>query len=197
MIETYFCDKLSDNGWKVCLVSDLLDKVPNTTRIKSSEYLLEGSIPVIDQSTDLIAGYTNEELAVISTNDGAIIFGDHTRIIKFIGFDFARGADRPQVLISNNKKNMPQLLFYYSIQKIDLSNYGYARHFKFLKDSLIVVPNEEVAQRFNEIVEPLHKVISHKIFQNLELTKLRDWLLPMLMNGQVSVKNKLMAAITK
>jgi type I restriction enzyme S subunit len=185
------------NGWRVCLVSDLLDKVPNTTRIKSSEYLLEGSIPVIDQSTDLIAGYTNEELAVISINDGAIIFGDHTRIIKFIGFDFARGADGTQVLISNNKKNMPQLLFYYSIQKIDLSNYGYARHFKFLKDSLIVVPNEEVAQRFNEIVEPLHKVISHKIFQNLELTKLRDWLLPMLMNGQVSVKNKLMAAITK
>ncbi|MBE5917868.1 MAG: restriction endonuclease subunit S [Pseudobutyrivibrio ruminis] len=176
------------NGWEVCLVSDLLDKAPNTTRIQSSEYLLEGSIPVIDQSTDFIAGYTDEESALISTTDGAIVFGDHTRIVKFIGFDFARGADGTQILISNNKKNMPQLLFYYSIQKIDLSNYGYARHFKFLKDSLIVVPNEEVAQRFKEIVEPLHKVISHKIVQNLKLAKLRDWLLPMLMNGQVAVK---------
>jgi len=175
-------------GWKPCLIDDLLDKTPNTKRIQSSDYLLEGSIPVIDQSTYLIAGYTDEASALIKTTNGAIVFGDHTRIVKFIGFDFARGADGTQVLISNNTNNMPQLLFYYSILKIDLSNYGYARHFKFLKDSLIVLPDEEVAQQFNEKVEPLHKMISHIIFQNLELTKLRDWLLPMLINGQVSVE---------
>lgn len=176
-------------GWNPSSVDDLLDKTPNTARIQSSDYLSKGSIPIIDQSANFIAGYTDDESALISTTNGAIVFGDHTRIVKFIGFDFARGADGTQVLISKNNVNMPQLLFYYYIQKIDLSNYGYARHFKFLKDSFVIVPSEEVAKRFNDIIEPLHKIITHKIFENQELAKFRDWLLPMLMDGQVKFES--------
>lgn len=177
-------------GWNPSSVDDLLDKTPNTTRVQSSEYLSKGSIPIIDQSANFIAGYTDDESALITTTNGVIVFGDHTRIVKFIGFDFARGADGTQVLISKKNVNMPQLLFYYCIQKIDLSNYGYARHFKFLKDSFVIVPSEEVAKQFNDIIEPLHKIITQKIFENQELAKFRDWLLPILMNGQVTFKTE-------
>jgi len=175
-------------GWETSSVGELLDRTPNTTRIQSSGYMSEGSIPIIDQSTDFIAGYTDDSSAIISMTSGVIIFGDHTRIVKYIGFDFARGADGTQVLMSNNLSKMPQLLFYHAINKIDLSNYGYARHFKFLKDCLIVVPDNRTAEQFSKQTNPMYKLISQKIFENLELTRFRDMLLPLLMNGQVTLE---------
>jgi type I restriction enzyme S subunit len=84
------------------------------------------------------------------------VFGDHTRIVKYIGFDFARGVDGTQVLLSNNER-MPQLLFYYSILKIDLSNYGYARHFKYLKDTSIILPDIKQAKAFHAAISPMQK----------------------------------------
>lgn len=173
-------------GWEASTIGAFLDKVPNTTRIQSSEYLNDGTLPVIDQSTEYIAGYSNDLSAKITTNNGAIVFGDHTRIVKYICFDFARGADGTQVLITNNEKKMPQLLFHQVVKNIDLSSYGYARHFKFLKDSLLIVPLEEQASLYEKATKSMFITIKQKIFENLELTKLRDWLLPMLMNGQAT-----------
>jgi type I restriction enzyme S subunit len=173
-------------GWAVVRVEDLLSKEISTKKIPSSEILIKGKIPVIDQSTDYIAGFTNNDEAIIMAKQPRIIFGDHTRVVKLINFDFAKGADGTQVLLSNNKRN-PQHLFYHSILKIDLSNYGYARHFKFLKDSKMILPEEKVANEYESIVSSFFEKIKANIFQNQELASLRDWLLPMLMNGQVSV----------
>lgn len=174
-------------GWDAIKIEALLAKVQNTLRIQTDGYDKVGSIPVIDQSTDFIAGYTDEKEAVISTDEGAIVFGDHTRIVKYIGFDFARGADGTQVLLSNNDR-MPQLLFYYTIMKIDLSNYGYARHFKYLKDTFIILPDIKQAKAFHATISPIQRTITHNIKVNVELTALRDWLLPMFMNGQATME---------
>ncbi|MCZ2102048.1 MAG: restriction endonuclease subunit S [Chitinophagales bacterium] len=46
----------------------------------------------------------------------------------------------------------------------------------------------DVKEEFNKIVEPLYNKIEINLKQNQHLTALRDWLLPMLMNGQVTVK---------
>lgn len=173
-------------GWEVKELGNILAKESTTTKIPSSEILEYGLIPVIDQSTSYIKGFTNDKSSVIKTDSARIIFGDHTRILKLINFDFARGADGTQVLLSKNEK-MPQHLFYHSLLKIDLSNYGYARHFKFLKDSKIIIPSKKTATEFEEIATGFYNKIKGNIFQNQELASLRDWLLPMLMNGQVSV----------
>ena len=173
-------------GWVFVTVETLLSKEIATKKIPSSEVLSKGKIPIIDQSTDYIAGFTNDEYSIIKTDEPRIVFGDHTRILKLINFDFARGADGTQVLLSNNKR-MPQHLFYQSLLRIDLSNYGYARHFKFLKDFKILLPDEFTAQRFDKTVESCYNMIRQTIFQNQKLSELRDWLLPMLMNGQVRV----------
>ncbi|WP_158614921.1 restriction endonuclease subunit S [Flavobacterium sp. LS1P28] len=173
-------------GWEMKIVDVLLAKETTTTKIPTSEILEKGLIPVIDQSTNYIKGYTNDKRSVITTDKARILFGDHTRILKLINFDFARGADGTQVLLSKNEK-MPQHLFFHSLLKIDLSNYGYARHFKFLKDAKIIIPSKKTAIEFEEIVSGFYNKIKSNIFQNQELASLRDWLLPMLMNGQVSV----------
>lgn len=176
-------------GWEVINVENVLSKEISTPKIPSSEYLIQGEIPVIDQSSDFIAGFTDDKSSIIKTDEPRIIFGDHTRILKLINFDFARGADGTQVLLSNNKR-MPQHLFYHSLLKIDLSNYGYARHFKFLKEYKIILPNEDNAKKFEICVSKCFDKIKYNIFENQQLSALRDWLLPMLMNGQVVVGKK-------
>ena len=174
-------------GWEVKTVGNILDKNKATNKINAKEYLNMGKIPVIDQSTNLICGFTNDESSLITTKEKpAIVFGDHTRILKLINFDFARGADGTQILFSKIE-NMPQFLLYYSLLKIDLSNYGYARHFKFLKEQNILIPKKEIAKEFNDLVKSYYVKIYNNLKQNQELSALRDWLLPMLMNGQVKV----------
>lgn len=57
-----------------------------------------------------------------------------------------------------------------------------------LEQSRIALPPSEIIQVFSKIVAPIHEKIGHCQKENRELTKLRDWLLPMLMNGQATVE---------
>ncbi|AOY44341.1 hypothetical protein AOT82_1962 [Psychrobacter sp. AntiMn-1] len=174
-------------GWNNGIVQDIIDKVPSSNRVPTKEFKDTGEYPIIDQSQDFICGYTDDESTVIKPEMAHVIFGDHTRVVKLVNFDYARGADGTQVLIAKSDK-IPSYLLYQIVSDIDLSNYGYARHYKFLKDTKCVIPNRLVAQCFQEKVKPFHERIRDNIFQNQQLEKLRDWLLPMLMNGQVTVK---------
>lgn len=175
-------------GWGVESVGNLLDKVTKAEKIENNSIEFVGRIPVIDQSQKYIAGFTNNKNSLIQPQNGHVIFGDHTRVVKFINFDYARGADGTQVLISNNE-NISNILLYHMIEDFDLSNYGYARHFKFLKEKLVIVPDKKISLKFANKADVIYKKIRNNIFENQELTQLRDWLLPMLMNGQVKVQD--------
>ena len=174
-------------GWGVENVGNLLDKVTKAEKIENNSIEFVGRIPVIDQSQKYIAGFTNNQNSLIQPQNGHIIFGDHTRVVKYINFDYARGADGTQVLISNNE-NISNVLLYHMIEDFDLSNYGYARHFKFLKEKLVIVPDKKISLQFANKADVIYKKIRNNIFENQELTQLRDWLLPMLMNGRVKVE---------
>ncbi|MDO9101206.1 MAG: restriction endonuclease subunit S [Candidatus Nitrotoga sp.] len=56
-----------------------------------------------------------------------------------------------------------------------------------LDESLLVVPDESTLEAYTSLAAPLFLQIKNYHQQNRELTQLRDWLLPMLMNGQVTV----------
>ena len=58
----------------------------------------------------------------------------------------------------------------------------------FTQKYFIVVPEENINQKFYEKMDSFHKMKQKNLKENQELAKLRDWLLPMLMNGQVKVK---------
>ena len=53
----------------------------------------------------------------------------------------------------------------------------------------VVHPTENVLKMYKDKMQPLYDNIKSNILENQELTKLRDYLLPLLMNGQVSFKN--------
>ena len=174
-------------GWEKKKVGDLIAKVQRTKQVPANEYLKTGSIPVIDQSRNYIAGYTNDSECLVIVTTPYIVFGDHTRVLKYIPFSFAKGADGTQLIMSNDLKRMPQSLFYISLIGIDLSNYSYARHFKYLKEESILVPSVNIATSYDNIVAKYH----HNIQKNREnihlLTEARDRLLPKLMSGEIAV----------
>jgi len=172
--------------WKDAVVADILDKTPSSTKILNKEILDTGAIPVIDQSQSYICGFTDEKSSLIVPKQPHVVFGDHTRAVKLVNFSYARGADGTQILVSKDMR-MPGYLLHQVVSCIDLSSYGYARHFKFLKESKMVLPCQSVAQKYQTAVTPWFEKTRESIFENLELARLRDWLLPLLMNGQVTV----------
>lgn len=173
-------------GWKIETVGSLLRKIPRTKQVLTSDYQVSGNIPIVDQSRDFIAGYTNDTDTCVKPQDAIIVFGDHTRILKYITFPFAKGADGTQLIVSNSDC-MPQSLFYFSIIHIDLTNYHYARHFKYLKESTILVPTKSIANAYDNIVHPIMKRIQVLRNSCVKAKEVRDRLLPKLMSGEMEV----------
>ncbi|MCI6653500.1 MAG: restriction endonuclease subunit S [Ruminococcus sp.] len=172
--------------WNKELIGNIIGKVSRTKQIKTADYLLEGSIPIIDQSRDFIAGYTNENDAIVNVGVPVIVFGDHTRILKYIQFPFAKGADGTQLIISD-RDNMPQSLLYLSLIAVDLSNYHYARHFKYLKAESVLVPTQKIADEFDRLVSPMFNQVQKLRDKCNKLSQARDRLLPKLMSGEIEV----------
>lgn len=57
----------------------------------------------------------------------------------------------------------------------------------FMNSYSIVLPKKEIVEKYYEFAQSIDKKIQSNLKQNQELSALRDWLLPMLMNGQVKV----------
>ena len=174
-------------GWERKKVGELIAKVPRTKQIPTKDYQKEGAIPIIDQSRDYIAGYTDDMESKVESNEPYIVFGDHTRILKYVPFPFAKGADGTQLIMSNNLDLMPQCLLFTSLVNVDLSNYSYARHFKYLKEEIIPVPTASIANVFSKHVGKWYAKIQQNRYQLRLLTEARDRLLPKLMSGEITV----------
>ena len=174
-------------GWEKKKVGDLISKVLRTKQVSANNYLNSGCIPVIDQSRNYIAGYTNDIESLVKVTIPYIVFGDHTRVLKYVPFSFAKGADGTQLIMSNDLERMPQSLFYNSLIEIDLSNYSYARHFKYLKEEYILVPSKDIAQRYDKVVSQYFQSIQKNREQIHLLTEARDRLLPKLMSEEIEV----------
>ena len=174
-------------GWEKKKVGDLIAKVPRSKQIPTKDYQKEGMIPIIDQSRDYIAGYTDDIESKVESNEPYIVFGDHTRVLKYVPFAFAKGADGTQLIMSNNLDLMPQCLLFTSLVNVDLSNYSYARHFKYLKEEEIIVPTSLIANVFSKHVAKWYVKIQQNREQLRLLTEARDRLLPKLMSGEIAI----------
>ncbi len=110
-----------------------IDCTSSERKLPQKQYLKEGHIPVIDQGEILVGGYTNDKLLKYEGQLPVIVWGDHTKCVKFIDYAFVQGADGVKVLFP--RSFIEPKYAYYTLQTIKLPEKGYSRHFKFLKSS--------------------------------------------------------------
>ena len=107
-------------------------------QIQSKEVLSTGKIPVVSQGKDLIDGYCNDVSKKIDVLP-VVMFGDHTRNVKYIDFEFVIGADGTKFhkILSCNS----EYIYYWMLYAAEtLRNRGYARHYTLLKECFVPLP---------------------------------------------------------
>ena len=136
-----------NEAWASASVADCLVPVPTAgkSKVQARDYKPVGRFPVIDQGQEQVAGWTDDESAVIDAPLPLVVFGDHTRAFKFLDTPFARGADGTQLL--RPKADIDPLFFFYACRAIDLPARGYNRHFTVLKEKELSYPPDANEQR--------------------------------------------------
>ena len=84
-------------------------------------------------------------------------------------------------------QNMLRLLKHYT----SISTGNCQKHISkgAIEESLVCIPDSIVLKQYYSLSEPIYKQMHEIALENQHLTELRDWLLPMLMNGQVTIKD--------
>ena len=139
----------------------LVKKIPVSPdkKTKQKDYLKKGRLPIVDQGQSLVGGYTDDANMTVECELPVIVFGDHTRAVKYITFPFGAGADGIKVL--QPKENILPLFLYYATQYIvaKMPNRGYARHYQYVEKEDLPVPplpeQERIVARIEELFSQL------------------------------------------
>jgi len=143
--------------WPTEAIGEIVETITAKVKIKSSEVKNSGKVPVIDQSQKYIAGYTDNNSALIE-NDEAVAFGDHTRAVKYIDFGFAQGADGIKILRPKNTDLLAKFL-YFVLRNLEIPNKGYSRHWTEVKRMKIPIPPLEVQHEIVVRLDSYQKII--------------------------------------
>lgn len=120
------------SGWAVLPFEQAADVISDKgKRVKQGSYLPAGKIPVIDQGQDTIGGYIDDENMAFDDGLPVILFGDHTRSLKYVDKRFAVGAEGVKIL-RPRAEYVPKF-FYYLLRSLQIPSRGYSRHFQFLR----------------------------------------------------------------
>lgn len=125
-------------GWEYKSFETCINKLPKPKQVKTSEYSSGTKYPIISQEDKLISGYYDDESYVFHIDSPVVIFGDHTRVLKYVDFDFVVGADGVKIISPKRELNAKFLLYY--LQWYKIPNLGYSRHYKLLKEIKIPLP---------------------------------------------------------
>lgn len=140
------------DGWAVIPFEESIIKIPATgKKLKQSDYIDVGAYPVIDQGQEFIGGYTDQEDLLIEADYPVVVFGDHTKVIKYITFPFVAGADGIKIL--KPLEIFYPKLFYYFLHCLEIPDRGYSRHFQFLEKKSLPVPPYNEQLRIVEAIE--------------------------------------------
>lgn len=139
----------------------LVKKIPVSPdkKTKQKDYLKKGQLPIVDQGQSLVGGYTDDANMTVECELPVIVFGDHTRAVKYITFPFGAGADGIKVL--QPKENILPPFLYYGTQYIvaKMPNRGYARHYQYVEKEDLPVPSlpeqERIVARIEELFSQL------------------------------------------
>ena len=134
----------------------------------------KGIYPVVSQSMNIIDGFSNEINKVLRLENPILLFGDHTRVLKLIDFDFIVGADGTKLLLPL-LDNITAYL-YYAIRYfiINMRTRGYSRHYQFIKNHILPLPPLEEQKRIVRRIEFLEPYVEEYDKAETELSVLNE-----------------------
>jgi len=201
-------------GWEVRDLGDLI-KVERGISYKSSE-ITENGTPMINLNSFSLTGKyksaglkyfsgTYRQNKVVAAGDLVIAITDVTRNADIIGKAFTIPAlFGKDILISCDvAKIVPSKLINNQFLEPLFNSRHYHNYIKHFASGTLVLhlnldglmwckiplPPKKLLDRYSEFRQNIDRKITLSIKENQKLSELRDWLLPMLMNGQVTVKD--------
>ena len=146
------------------------DATKDGCKIPKEKYLPQGLYPIVDQGQGDIAGYSNSSDGLYK-DVPAIVFGDHTRIIKYVDTPFFLGADGVKLLKAKIPTANYKYLFY-ALSAAKIPDTGYNRHFKWLKEIDIPIPSPDEQRRIAAILDKVTSLIALRKQQLAKLDEL-------------------------
>ena len=127
------------NSWEVATLKDVAKTISTRQyQILQSEIKEVASYPVVSQSANYIEGYSEQVDKLYHSTCPVVIFGDHTRAVKYIDFDFIVGADGVKIILPMIDSKYCYYLMMYGSEKI--KDRGYGRHWGYLSKFPIPIP---------------------------------------------------------
>lgn len=181
-------------GWAVSILDNIISiydskRVPLSSKQRAK---MQGNIPYYGATSvmDYVSDYIFDGEYVLLAEDGSVMDENGFPILQFIEgkawvnnhahvLKGANGFSNP--MLHQTLKNIPVInIMSGSIQKkINQNN---------LKNTPIFIPPQELLNLINPVLVSIYTKILLAEKESIKLESLRDWLLPMLMNGQVTVK---------
>lgn len=145
-------------NWNILPFCDAIkDATAGNPKVKKGVYKQHGKLAVVDQGQGLIGGYIDDESQASKEQLPCILFGDHTKIFKFIDRAFALGADGVKILVPKSEFDKRFLYHYLNTLKLP-DNAGYSRHYKFLKENHVVQPPLSDQKRIAAILDKVDTI---------------------------------------
>ena len=147
-------------GWEYKKFENCIVKSPKLKQVKKEAYNNGSQYPIISQEEKFISGYCDDESIVCHIDRPIVVFGDHTRVLKYIDFDFVVGADGVKVIIPIKSIDSKFLLYF--LQWYNIPNLGYSRHYKLLKDITVPIPHCTTQKTIVSELDKLNELIQIK-----------------------------------
>jgi type I restriction enzyme S subunit len=127
------------NGWIISSYKNIVKNISSKPfQILQSEIKDKGLYPVISQSCNYIEGFTDSAEKLFQSQE-SIIFGDHTRNVKYLNFPFVVGADGVKIL---QTEACCKYIYYFTIFAANnfIQDKGYSRHYGQLSSISVAIP---------------------------------------------------------
>jgi type I restriction enzyme M protein len=146
------------SSFEKVLIGDVISTITPPAKLQKESYLRSGRFPIIDQSQEEIAGWTDNEQAIVQPDKPLVIFGDHTCAVKLVRQPFVQGADGIKILETDDRL-LPEFLYWF-LKASPLETDGYKRHFADLKRKQVPLPSLAFQREIVAEMEGYQQVIN-------------------------------------
>ncbi|MCM3638232.1 restriction endonuclease subunit S [Sporosarcina luteola] len=201
------------NGWEVsplpkhCEVIDCLHSAKPPLEFEAEQYFLLQLENLVEHGLVNLSNkyYVSKEMyelwtSRIEVNEGDLVITNAGRVgsVARIPANLKAGIGRNMTAI--RPRDIPAVFLYYFMTSRDVSaqikinadtgSFFGSLNVRGIKELCITLPSDnaqDILGEFAKLVSPYRTRIELCAEENSQLTRLRDWLLPMLMNGQITV----------